>query len=440
MIASPVHSVKPTTTRGHLGWLTTHCVIVLTALGSLTFGVAWLKRLATPQHTDFVVFYAAGRLTAAGKEAAAYSLAAIHPIERGISHRAVLSHLPFLNPPHFAWFLGLLAHTSLHRAFMVWTILNLSAFVLAALLTIRHLQPSARLLATVGFLGCLPLVIGTLQGENSGLIVLGLVLVLLGFGDHRIGASDRSHLLQVLGMAGGVFILSMKPQFLVVPAILILVRWRGRELTAISLGLSAALVLGLLSGGFDAYSGFVRMMMDAAGWTTQHDWGSRFNFSLMSQMHALFGYGRLPTGLGLALSGVLIIVLVRTMGRGSIAWLPVTVVTLLVANHLLFHDLALVYPGSMVALAAGMRRLAVPALLAPWVDPVVYPFTHIHLFVLVGVIIVALWALDKAREPATGTMGWSKTRSGESPVWRLLGLRPWGSASESGTRSMSSGS
>ena len=294
---------------------------------------------------------------------------------------------------------------------------------------IRRLDRSARYLAIAVAVACLPLIVSTAQGENGGIIALGLILCLLTL--TRTDERSRSNL---PALAAGILLLSLKPQFLLVPVVLLLVRHRRREVAAAGATLAAVLIAGLAAGGIPAYQACLRVLGQGFKSGGQFHWGPAFNYTFGSQAQAVLGQNLLTT---LATIGAAVVVvgavalLARNGGKGT--WLFLGSAAILATTHAMYHDLALLFP--LLAVSMGMPRVrwaALAVLMSILIDPIVYPATHVHLVVLALVSAVVLTARGQVAGPVRTMVGYllGVLHSGS---WKSFAPPRWGSASGSET-------
>lgn len=384
----------------------------------------WLHRLSFPAHNDFGIFYAAGKLTARGQLASAYRQHSLYGIERTFAHNGGMSlPFPFPYPPYVAALFGLLAHPPIQVAYDLWTGVNLVAYVLAALLALRRLDGKFRLLGGLAMASCLPLVISTFQGECSGLLALGLILTLEAFDFPLL-------------MGPAIVLLSMKPQMLLVPVIVMMVRRHRVEMVGAAAGLLFVGAVGMLAGGLQGYLSFLRLALRSTHWTTQfHFWGPRYNYSLVAQLHGLVGYGTLASVIWAALAAALLLPIVMLIRKGQTPWLAISAVILVLAGHVPFHDLTLLYPVAIVALGSRLRWIALSLLIAPWIDPPIYEISGFHMVVLLCFAVPLLVALAY-RDTGVARRMYRHLKSLEYiDTWKSFGRPRWGSASGSETQS-----
>lgn len=427
---------------------------VLSVAGAAAVALKTAVRLRHPLTSDFGVFYAAGRMAAAGHGSAVYSLSALQKVEAALNHGDNL-HLVFPYAPYVAAGLGLLARLPAGVAFMVWTAGNLAAYVLAAALAVRRLPASMRALGALAVAGAIPLVVSTDQGENSGLLALGFVLILVALFRPPLGAAQNSadsrhrslHRLLRWNVAWlitpGCMILALKPQLALVPLGLIVLRRRPNEIVAAAVALVTVAGIGLAAGGLTAYNNFARMIAQGMHWTTQYHWGPTFNYTLKATLQSFIGFGSATTAVWalLALSTLTWLFVRYHQDREAppeAVWLVVAAVALLVTNHALFHDLLLLYPCAALALASRLRWAALAVLVAPWLDPALYGTTHTHVVVVacVGVLGVAALA-GTVRGEGKRTMNQHREAQAQGRKWKLFERPQWGSASASEMRSKS---
>ena len=426
-------------------------VSVLTAIGAIAVFVGILHKLRRPLVSDFGDFYSAGRLVDMGRLSADYSLRSLERTEGSLNHGHFL-HLVFPYPPYVGAGMGLLAQLPVNAAFMVWTAINIGAFALAGLVALSILPTRLRVIGVLALVGCVPLVISTAQGENSGLLTLGFTLALVALIPDLAPryVSDPQHRGWIIALA--FLILAVKPLFLVVPLLLVCLRRRRIDTIGCSAGLGGALVIGLATGGLSGYENYAALLRQGLHWTTQYHWGPQFNYTIKALLQSFLGFGAATTFLwgvcALALVGLVAVMYlslrseealaapswmrrdIQYPGRGAEFLFVAAVASLLLTNHALFHDLALVYPAAIVTLATRLRWAALLFLIAPWLDPGLYGAINMHVVVLACVATVllgtGLWIRD--RQPDRRMVEQLK-QDERATVWKLFARPPWGSAS-----------
>jgi len=408
----------------------------VTASGSVAEAIHALPRLGRPLSTDFGIFYAAGKLSSGGELARAYSLTALAHMQAALNDGHAL-RLPFSYPPYAAAALGLLARLPVPQAVALWTAANLAGFVAAGIIAVHRLPPRTRFLGILALVGCIPMVIATAQGENSGLVALGFTLALAGLEVPAGRATTRRRFERIWLIAPAFALLAFKPQFLVVPLLLVVVRHQKREFMAGAAGVAAVLTLGLVAGGLDGYGQFLAQLTRSLHWTTQYDFGPAFGYTLQAQLQSFLAYGPWTTicwllGVGLVL--LCFLIRLRDSEAGT-QWLVAGAVAILVTTHVMFHDLALLYPLALPALATRLRWAALAILMAPWVDPGIYAAVHVHLVVVacLGAVVTAVAMTE--RKAWTHTMNEYQAHPSRSRIWKLFVRPRWASASGSETPS-----
>ncbi len=407
-----------------------------TSVGALFLALHSVKRWHVPGRNDFNVFYTAGKLVNGGHASAVYVNQTVFAAEGGVSGGHHF-HMPFVNPPDFALMMALFAHVPFLPSYYLWTALNAAAFLLAGLIAVFHLPSRLRVPGVLLLTGCLPIVVAVTQGQVSGVVALGFTLSLQGF--------RRPALL-----LPGIVLLSIKPQLAVVILAVVVVRRSRPEWASAAAGLLIAAAMGMAAGGVEAYGAFVRQSLHMAGTTTGVHWDAADNFSILSQLQTFLGYGA-ASRVGWALSSIALLgaflwVLFGRRGGSdhaaastiSVPWLACAATTVLIANHLQYHDLTLLYPAAIVALGSRQYKVSLAVLAAVWLDPALYPVTHLHVVVVACAVALAMWGLAEYRHPSpAATMDGNTNWRDRGHSWKSLRQRRWGSASESGTPSMS---
>lgn len=392
----------------------------LPALLCLFLAASWLSRWWQPARNDFSVFYLAGELTAHGHLALAYNQHYLFRHETLMANTGHRVRLPFLYPPSMAFALCVLARLPLHVAYVVWTLANLTSFGVAAGIAVRRLAGSRRRLAILAIAGCIPILVSTVQGEDSGVLTLGIAFAVLAFDNPRL-------------MVPALLLLSIKPQLALPVIILLLLRHRRAEWVAAAFTGSVLLGLGLLAGGLHGYQLFLSATRQAMNWTTQYNFGPSNNDSVVAQVHALAGYGLASTISVIILSLLVVGLLILAWRSAECRWIGLATATVLLANHLPFHDIAVVYPPAVLAVGTRLRPAAILVLLSPWLDPALYPLTHVHASVI-AICILLISAASLASGPQTPESRMGQAGRANSAC-KSSGRRRWVSASESATPS-----
>jgi hypothetical protein len=396
-----------------------------------------LEKLRNPVATDFGIFYAAGRLVDVGHPMWAYSIQRLNDVELSAGGHALNLFFPY--PPYVMSFLAPLSRLGLGPAFVVWSLANVAAFLCAAIVAWRRLQPPWRLVGGTIMLSCLPLVVNTAQGENGGFVALGLALVLSCV--HTAGVSPIPR--REFGLVIGVALLAMKPQFLLVPLIVIAIRHQRRDLILTASTLFGLFCLGLLAGGLDGYIAFAKVLQQGLTAGGTFHWGAAYNYTLQSEVQGIIGRNLASTIVWMGLAAVALLCLGLPVFRSQAwtastragvpnsAWLPVGATMMLANTHAMYHDLAFLYPA--LALALGVPKLrwtALSILGAIILDPMVYPALGFHLVVLslASVLVVTYWDQLSALVRTIGGVHLGGSLTGS---WKSFAPMRWGSVSGS---------
>lgn len=303
--------------------------------------------------SDFIAFYAAGRVAQAYGMQRAYDPAlqqAVQEQEVGFAlapgQVLLYNHVPYLVP-----LLTVLVGDDYGTSFVRWALLLLTLFVAATLLLAGTLRRagwgrSETWLAAAGMLTFFPLFVSLMNGQDTALTTLGLCLCLFGLRSGR----DR---LAGLGLA----LTTVRPHLALFLALPFLFR---RRQVFVWFGLGAAL-LGLVSLaalGLEGMRGFANLLLVSAG----GDWYGLKQPLMVNLVGLLW---RAAPGLGatairatawsvygLALAGMCLLWGRSRDVTGRHFGLAV-VLALFTAPHLHYHDLTLL----LVPLAAGLARL-----------------------------------------------------------------------------------
>jgi alpha-1,2-mannosyltransferase len=313
------------------------CVLLVETAALVLFLALWshgvVMHLDHPTSSDFVSFYAAGKLTLAGTPALAYDHAA-HLLAEGQATQPGATYQYFFYPPVYLLLCAPLALLPYYVAYAAFEVLTLALFAMVMRTVLRQ-----RGVAWLAPLLAFPAVWWTIgEGQNAFLTaaLLGLFTLLIDTRPVRAGV--------LLGA------LCYKPHFgLLVPVALL----AGRRWAA-------------LAGATSAVVGLVGASVLAFGWTTWHAYllamaGSGQVYEsgtiMLAGFITPFGAARLlgwQSGSAYALQGVcavLMAALVALVWRRA-APLPQRAAILLVAA-LLAVPLALIYDQMVALLAIG---------------------------------------------------------------------------------------
>jgi hypothetical protein len=225
--------------------------VVLQALAILFFAAGHLASLKPPAETggkpgtgDFLAFFVGGTLIREGRGSALYDFG----VQRAV-HDSVLAEHPetvqrYLNPPALAVAVAPTTALGYIPSFFVFTLAMVMALI-AAVLVVAPAVPGIRAVpmgaptALLLVAGYMPIALTMFGGQDTVLTLFLLAGVYSGLRSHR-------------SIAAGVFLglLTYKPQFAILPGLLVLVRREWRTVaTAVSVGLAhyaiGAVVVGV---------------------------------------------------------------------------------------------------------------------------------------------------------------------------------------------------
>ena len=288
---------------------------------------------------DFVDFWAAGRLTAAGHAASAYNVAVHHAVEA----QAVpdVGTLPFPYPPFVLPFLAPFGLLPLWIGLGAWLVITIGLY----LVQVRRLFPARFALA---------------QAAGGANFITGQN----GFLTSAIFIGGTNLLARSPFVAGAVLgLLCFKPQLAILLPVALLA---GREWRAIAGGVLSALLLvgvGLLLYGTSAYRGFFANLPQYSQWLA----AGRWPWGELASVFALLRYFGVAQGPALVVhSGIALAAAAVTAWAWALKLdhrVPVlAAATLLVAPYLFTYDgLLLTLP-----LAWLWRREGTAMTLAVW--------------------------------------------------------------------------
>ena len=307
-------------------------------------------------YQDFTIFYTAGTMVRTGQASVLYDPVAQYRIEKEFAPDVRIRHaaLPYIHSPFEALIFVPFTFFGYVPAYALWSALNLAIHVFSLILLRKHfaeiqvLPPALLGLAAAGFF---PIAIGLIQGQDTILVLLSIVLAMVLLKDGRDTAAGAA-----LGL--GLF----KFHF-IGPLALILAMRRPRLLAGF---VPIALLLGGVCIGMVGVQGVVHyvryvLQLESSGA------GGAIVASDMPNLRGLIASlsgGRLGTRWIMVLTGVCsIAVFLGSLWRvkkveESVhrAFALATVAAILVSYHALPYDLVLVFPAVLVLLAKALRE------------------------------------------------------------------------------------
>ncbi len=324
----------------------------LLAMACCNVALAWrLLPSLRNGYQDFTIYYTGARLLLERKSADLYNLDAQYQVQRQFTHVPIRHEaLPYNHPPFEALLFVPLARLNYWPAYLLWTAINLT--MLATALWMLRLLSAIRQLSTLmlglGSIAFFPLAIGLIQGQDTVLLLLLLVLGLIAL---QRGADSA---------AGACFAAGLFRPHMVLPLVLLLLSKRPRLLLGfvpVALGLAALWVALTGWGGPVAYVRFVLATerSGAGGFGVQAVPNLRGIVYTVFQGHP--GYA-LPGLLTLLLSVTLFAFAWHRIHRGNDAVIHsfclAAAVAVLVSFHALAHDATILLPLALFLLGAEM--------------------------------------------------------------------------------------
>ena len=321
-------------------WLTHERVrgyALLLVLASLVLAGVSFWRAMPPGTTDFLAFWGAGQLTAAGDPAAAYDLAAQQRVQSATGSSGWFA---FVNPPPFLFVVAPLGVLPLPIAWVAWVALTWGLWCWVGIRAFPRLWP-----LVLAYPGAL-----IAAGHAQTGLLTGALLVLAA---HELSRRPR-----IAGVAIGALVI--KPHLAVLAPFWLAAGGRWRAFAAA--GLTAA---GLLAAAWLTF-GTATMLAYTDSWAASRQLVERLDPAFMLRMSTAFAQLRLLMGDGIALVGAglsaalaLAVALTgwrRVPGDTSAVAAAVLAATALASPYLFNYDLPfLVYPTLWLVLQ-GLER------------------------------------------------------------------------------------
>jgi hypothetical protein len=415
------------TRRRILVYATVVLLVVLAEYGfALLTGSGLLDRFGQVKGTDFVEFYTAGRLVAAGDGARLYQFVPPFdfPVQFAAEGRLLAPQLSnpnfaFVVPPFYALPFVPLAGLPYLQGYAVWFIFNVTLFIA----TLRLLRPHVALLRGpdrwLAFLvagSFFPVLECLFDGQNA---IVTLFLFALAYVELRRQQDAPA------GIALGLAL--YKPQLVLTLALLLAVGRRWRALGGLAVAGAACVAASWAIVGPAGFGDYLAVSQTMPGWVYLPGWRT-WNMHSLNSFFALLvadpPLARALTAVGsLAVLGATIVAWQRLVGRPGkdqatrfdLSFSLAILAIVLVSPHVFAYDLALlILPGLLLAdaIVAGLvDSLALPT---PWLrallaigffTPLVSRFFALQLHVQVSVVVlaalfVAIWPLLVARGAA----------------------------------------
>jgi len=328
-----------------LAMAVSHVAMVLNVAHSLKNG-----------YQDFTIFYTAGTMVRTGQTSTLYDPDAQYRVEKQFAPDVHIRHaaLPYIHTPFEALLFVPLTFVGYVLAYVLWTALNVALIGLSLVLLRKHFAEIAELspmllgLAAAGFF---PIAIGLIQGQDTILVLLSVVLSMIFLKDGRDA------------MAGSALGLGLFKFHFIGPLALILAIRRPRLLAGfvpIALGLASLSIWMVGWGGVVHYVHYVLNLerTGAGGAIMASDMPN-----LRGLIDTLAGL-RTDTGTSMAITLLCsIAVLWTTQRRVRKGDEPVlhkfalaTIVAILISYHALPYDLVLLFPAALILLGEAISE------------------------------------------------------------------------------------
>lgn len=302
----------------------------------------WIEADGTVVGKDFLAFYMAGQMVRADQATDLYDFAA----QQDWQNRFMENINPrwsgtclYLNPPHYAWLMSRITRWGYGPAIVIWWSLSLAAFGVTIRI-IRTLVDSHRWPAIILVTICFPPFLWALTTGQNALLTL---LILTGFCALHVHKRP---------LAAGLLLslLAFKFQFILIPAMILLITRQWRAIIGLAVGDACTLIFTLATMGADSVIAYIAAgsqiseLMHTAGFDLhkQHCW---------TGLIALLGENRLSYSViqmvGAALSIATLLLLYPVLRRGwssdrrgrMLQWSAVLMASLAASPHLFHYDM-----------------------------------------------------------------------------------------------------
>lgn len=334
------------------------CAALLLGL-SISFGALLHSDVGGMKRTDFITPYSAAHLVIDGHGDAIYNFRTLGRYESVLVAPLKVKNgvLPYLNAPYFAVVLAPLGMLPYAPGYALWLLINccLLALVLFGLRRYTRLERGDELLLWLAALSFLPVFIALAQGQTSIIVLAALSLTFYFLRTNRDAP------------AGAVLaFVIVKAPYILPFLLLIVVQRRWRALAACTGTSLCLLTLPMAVLGTSIDAGYIHSLTQATAWRTQiGGYEPQFN-------HSFAGFTQLflPPPWSLMTTLVLDVLALLALAdsasrRGQIdtSFGLAVVVALLIAPHVLIHDLALLLLPAAALLRSRLEG-SVPFLLA----------------------------------------------------------------------------
>jgi hypothetical protein len=234
-------------------------------LNAIAFWTAKQESLAG--YADFSSFYAGAMMVREGVGTSLYNFDRQKEFQQRLFPNVPSrpSPLPFIHPAYETLFFFPLTYLSYSKAYLLWTLINVSILLILSLLFknhFHHLRVRFRFVSILSLFSFFPIMIAVLQGQDS---ILLLLLVTLAFINLKSNRDYRAGLFLALAL--------FKFQIVLPLMVVLLVRRRWKAIYSFA---TASLILILLSlqitgwGGLTEYPGLLfEQNQDVAGELSQ---------------------------------------------------------------------------------------------------------------------------------------------------------------------------
>lgn len=380
----------------------------------IIYVLSWVEVITNPMErtaSDFMAFYAAGRGTLQQTWASAYDLHELKIQEENVLGFQIADRdvNPFVHPPFILTVLWLTAHFKYVTAFYLWAGFMLGVCGLCSQIAAKMIlftETTNRLAVWFGVLLFFPLFISLVNGQDSALLLLGVLLWYYGLTQN----SDR--------MAGlGLALTTIRPQIALVLAIPFLFNATHRKVWWWFCGGAGILAtFSILLIGVDGVRNFLSILSVSAS-------GEGYKINEIDMVNLIGMVKRIVPSLGASTTRVIgwsgnligLIVLCWMWWKAKVMddrYISLAVIiAAFTSPHLHYHDLALLVVPLLIAVRGLIATKKIPAEYAVLISlgislilaltysirPLMYPI----IYLLEAALLITPWWLAKSETVET---------------------------------------
>jgi hypothetical protein len=323
--------------------------LILATLAMINLFLVWSSRNKILEgNSDFIIYYTAAQIISSNQGPDLYNLEVQKQFQNKILQTIRFRDglLPYNHPAfEVIWFLPL-GHLPYLKAFLIWAIASVLFFTLGTSILVKSCESQSQHQETnlglilLGCLAFLPLFVTLLQGQDTGLTFLFLVLTYVNL--------KRSN-----DFSAGLWLSLVLQKFqILLPILLVLMaKKRWGTLGGFAAGAVAIFLVSVGLVGTAGVKSYLQLLVEMTGWVNRYGIYPSQMHCLRGQVYAIWfdSHPGLAIGLTILLTLLLFVPLFKAWeGKWRVQDLffdlkfaLLIVISILVSPHVNFHDLAL---------------------------------------------------------------------------------------------------